>query len=127
MKRTHVLSLFLWMLLASAACNVLQTADVDETAESIEQQQSNQNSFLGGMNSEKASNSRDISDALKEVIASGNWERFTPAPVKHVNCHVEVQVVQKIPGRCIHLGLRRIPACQTQNWVSFNSEDCESQ
>ncbi|CAM1291416.1 Uncharacterised protein g119 [Pycnogonum litorale] len=65
-------------------------------------------------------------DSLRQALKGLSEEEmkaFTPPPVVDPQCYVEVEVVQRFPGRCIMLG-GKIPGCQSQEWLSVYSEAC---
>jgi len=55
------------------------------------------------------------------------WAQFTPAPLaatEEPSCYVELQVTQRMPGRCTKLG-GKIPACQSNDIVTIDYGSCE--
>jgi type II secretory pathway component HofQ len=67
----------------------------------------------------------ELRKAIQSVDPSKWAQVFTPPPVtaQDVTCFVEVQVTQRKPGRCVKLG-GTIPACQSNEIVSVDTEDC---
>ncbi|GIX73187.1 hypothetical protein CDAR_415271 [Caerostris darwini] len=66
-------------------------------------------------------------DAAQHHFQTGDVSRYmkTDPPILHPQCHVEVQVVQRVPGHCIRLG-GNTPACQTNEFLyPFNIECME--
>ncbi|GFS78817.1 uncharacterized protein NPIL_325501 [Nephila pilipes] len=54
----------------------------------------------------------------------GDFSRYMMTePVQEAQCYVELQVVQREPGRCIRLG-GQVPACQTKDYVHINYKEC---
>lgn len=64
-------------------------------------------------------------DTLRQTLMNEDWNQFTPPPMTESNCHVEIQVTQRVPGRCTRLG-GRIPACQAQDLVTIDYTDCNN-
>jgi len=64
--------------------------------------------------------------AIQGVEPSSWVSMFTPPPLQEedIGCFVEVQVTQRKPGRCIRLG-GRIPACQSNEIVSVDTDECK--
>ncbi|GFT26699.1 uncharacterized protein TNCV_3604981 [Trichonephila clavipes] len=44
-------------------------------------------------------------------------------PIQQAQCHVEIQVTHRQPGRCIRLG-GQMPACQSNDYVYINYKEC---
>ncbi|GFY48112.1 uncharacterized protein TNIN_87231 [Trichonephila inaurata madagascariensis] len=44
-------------------------------------------------------------------------------PIQQAQCHVEIQVTHRHPGRCIRLG-GQIPACQSNDYLHLNFKEC---
>ncbi|XP_054720454.1 uncharacterized protein LOC129230087 [Uloborus diversus] len=63
-----------------------------------------------------------IEDARKR-LDSGDVSIYTPPPIQKVECHIEFQVTQRVPGRCTKLG-GSIPACQAEQYVGINYSEC---
>lgn len=64
--------------------------------------------------------------ALQNLDPS-QWAQFTPAPMattEEPSCYVELQVTQRMPGRCTKLG-GKIPACQSNDIVTIDYGSCE--
>jgi len=110
----------------SLSNNVNEESNEEQTSHSSSSQTSLQaDNPLRSMltrGSHRLTNNKNMASVM-EAINSGNWDRFTPAPVTEPNCYVEVQVVERVPGRCIRVGNGR-PACQTQHYLSLNTEEC---
>ncbi|CAG2115026.1 unnamed protein product [Medioppia subpectinata] len=73
---------------------------------------------------------RENIEALRQAIQASpqmnlqQLSAFTAPPVIESNCYVEVQVVQKMPGKCTKLG-GRIPACQSQDFITIDYNSCK--
>ncbi|CAH1795218.1 unnamed protein product [Owenia fusiformis] len=86
---------------------------------------------VGGVRDDKESESsiekRSLQDVLRSRSQSNHNSRTrqtedVPVP----QCHVEVEEVRRIPGRCTQLGRRRIPACVAGGYLYINNGDCIS-
>ncbi|KAG8188861.1 hypothetical protein JTE90_018267 [Oedothorax gibbosus] len=62
-------------------------------------------------------------EEAQQRYSVGDFSRYAAPPVTKTQCHVEVQVTQLQPGRCIRLG-GQTPACQTSDYVSINFSEC---
>lgn len=71
---------------------------------------------------------QQMAEARKTIqsVDPSKWaEVFTSPPLQleDITCHVEVQVTQRKPGRCVKLG-GHIPACQSNEIVSVDTDEC---
>ncbi|XP_052815791.1 uncharacterized protein LOC128242606 [Mya arenaria] len=67
----------------------------------------------------------------EEGEGAGNetdWSAFvpaTPAP-EEIDCHVEVEVVHRIGGRCVRLGgVRQMSVCQSGMYLDVHNTECQ--
>ncbi|CAG2178788.1 unnamed protein product [Oppiella nova] len=73
---------------------------------------------------------RENIETLRQVIQASphldlqQLSAFTTPPIIESNCYVEVQVIQRMPGKCTKLG-GRIPACQAQDFVTIDYNTCK--
>ncbi|XP_054160358.1 uncharacterized protein LOC128958514 [Oppia nitens] len=73
---------------------------------------------------------RDNIETLRQVIQASpqidlqQLSTYTVPPVLEPNCYVEVQVIQRMPGKCTKLA-GNVPACQAQDFISLDYNSCK--
>lgn len=62
-------------------------------------------------------------ETARMKLGSGDVEMYMPPKVTAVECHVEFQVTERVPGRCTRLA-GSIPACQAEKYIGINYNEC---
>ncbi|XP_035229910.1 uncharacterized protein LOC118201855 [Stegodyphus dumicola] len=71
-----------------------------------------------------ASEIEAVRAAAKKDFETGQDAKYIP-PITEVECHVEYQITQRAPGRCINLlGMGTVRACQAGVYLAFQSSEC---
>ncbi|KFM62589.1 hypothetical protein X975_04351, partial [Stegodyphus mimosarum] len=72
-----------------------------------------------------ASEIEAIRAAARRDFEAGQDAQYIPPPLTQVECHVEYQITQRAPGRCIYLlGMGTVRACQAGIYLQYQSSEC---